>query len=110
VVEGEAVKDTPTRAFFPGYVAPALLVLLALINLLTGRAYWPRRGGSLAVFTDGWRVCGSILLEAGLATGLFAWYVLANDDRREHLSQPLLGVAVVTAIVGVALFGYGFLA
>ena len=103
------MKDTPTRAFFPGYIVPGLLMLLVLINLLTRSAYWPRRRGSIAVFTDGWRVSGSILLEVGLASGLFAWYILANDDRREHLSQPLLGVSVLVAILGVALFGYGFL-
>jgi hypothetical protein len=46
-------KDTPTRAFFPGYVAPALLGALVLVNLLTRAAYWPARRGRLAVFTDG---------------------------------------------------------
>jgi hypothetical protein len=52
---------------------------------------------------------GTILLEVGLASGLFAWYVLASDDRREHLAQPIVGIAVLVAIVGLALFGYGFL-
>jgi hypothetical protein len=106
--EAEAVKDTPVRAFFPGYVAPALLMLLALVNVVTRRAYWPKRHGPIAVYTDGWRVCGSVALEVGLAVGLFAWYTLANDDRREHLAQPMLGVGVLMAVLGLALFGYGF--
>jgi hypothetical protein len=87
-------KDSSPQAFFPGYVVPALLGVLILINLLTGRAYWPRRHGSIAVYTDGWRFGGTILLEAGIAAGLFAWYVLANDERRDHLNQPALGLAV----------------
>jgi hypothetical protein len=103
------LKDSPTRAFFPGYVVPALLSLLVVINLVTGRAYWPRRGGSLTIFTDGWRVSGSVLLEVGVALGLFAWYVLANDDQREHLASPLLGTAVLVAMAGLAVFGYGFM-
>jgi hypothetical protein len=102
-------KDTPTRAFFPGYVVPVLLGVLVIVNLLTHTAYWPARRGMLMVFTDVWRVSGTILLEVGLAAGLFALYVLANDDRREHLAQPVVGIAVLVAIVGLALFGYGFL-
>lgn len=104
------MKDTPTRAFFPGYVVPALLALLVAINLVTRSAYWPQRRGPLVVFTDGWRVSGTILLEIGLASGLFAWYILANDDRRQHLAHPILGAAVLVEIVGVALFVYGFFA
>lgn len=102
------MKDTPTRAFFPGYVVPGLLALLVLVNLANRSAYWPQRRGSIVVFTDGWRVAGTVLLEVGLAVGLFAWYVLANDERREHLAQPILAVATLAAVVGLALLGYGF--
>ncbi|OJW22678.1 MAG: hypothetical protein BGO49_01480 [Planctomycetales bacterium 71-10] len=102
------MKDSPTQAVFPGYVVPALLSLLAFVNLWTGGAYWPKRRSGISVFTDGWRVSGSILLELGVAAGLFAWYVLANDDRRESLAQPVLGASILAAVAGLGLFGYGF--
>ncbi len=102
------MKDTPTRAFFPGSIVPALLVVLAAIQFATRSAYWPQRRGWLAVYTDGWRVSGTILFELGLASGFFAWFVLANDERREYLARPILIAAILVTIFGLALFGYGF--
>lgn len=99
-------KDTAARAFFPGYVVPAALALLVLYNLWTGAVYWPRgryRGGGFEVWTDRWTFWGTILAKLGFAAGLYAWYVLANDDRRERLALPIATAGLVAALIGVVM-------
>lgn len=103
------MKDTPTRAFVPGVVVPAVLALLALFNLVTGKAIYPTRRGLWTIYTDRYRVWGAILLEIAVAAGCFAWYVLANDDEREHLAQPIVALSVVVAVAGLVLAVLGFI-
>lgn len=103
------MKDTPTRAFFPGVILPAALVLLVVFNLVTGQAIYPARRKLLTVYTDTYRLAGAVLIEVAVAAGCFAWYTLANDDEREHLALPVVGVSVVVSVVGLVLVVIGFL-
>lgn len=102
------MKDTPTEAFFPGFVLPAALALLVAFNLITGKAIYPARGTLLTVYTHTCRVAGAVLVEVVFATGRFSWYVLANNERSEHLALPIVGVSVVVALVGLVLVVLGF--
>jgi uncharacterized membrane protein len=101
-------KDTASRAFFPGYVVPALLGVIVLVNLAWWRVYWPMKGGTLTTYSDRWRVSGTILLKVGIAVGLYAWYVLANDASKERFALPILRISTVVAMLGLCLFAYGF--
>jgi hypothetical protein len=103
------VKDTPTRAFFPGVVVPAILVLLVLFNLVSGKAIYPARHTLVTVYTDTYRVAGAIVLEIAFAAGCFAWYFLANDEEHEHLALPIVAVSVLVAAVGLVVVVIGFL-
>ena len=102
-------KDTAARAFFPGYILPGALALLVAVNFWTGAVYWPRgqrRGWS--VLTDRWTFWGTILMKLSIGVACYAWYVLANDNRREHQAQPIMAGAVAVAILGLVMVAAGF--
>lgn len=103
-------KDTEARAFFPGYVLPAALALLILYNLWTGNVYWPQRGyqRGWAAHPERWTFWGTILMKLGTGASLYAWYVLANDSRREHLARPIVVASVAAACLGLVMVAAGF--
>lgn len=103
-------KDSAARAFFPGYVIPCALGFVILWNFWTGNVYWPHRG-----YRQGWvahperfTFWGTILMKAGIAAALYAWYVLANDDRREHRAIPIMRAGAAAACLGLVMVYLGF--
>jgi hypothetical protein len=103
------MKNDPLRVWL-GEIVPTLLFLLVVINVATGRIWWPDRGPNLlTVYTKLPVVIGVIMLKLGFAGGLFSWYLLAEFDRTEHLALPGLSISIACAGLGCLLFIVGFL-
>ena len=99
-------KDPPQRVLWVGWVVPAILVGLAIMNFWTGRVYWLAGRGAaqgLISFTDPMRFWGIVALKLGLATATFSWHVLANYPKHDQRAGPL-------AIAGIAVAAAGFIA
>ena len=94
---GDGRHDSENQVLSMGIIAPCLLVLWALINLATGRAYLPTRGHWI-LFTDLWGVSVLAGVKLGTALAFFGWYYLANRERWERWAE-LVTVAGLGAIV-----------
>ncbi len=97
------VKDQPVTVIFLGIILPAAIMVLVIVNAVTGRVYWLGQGCTVQVFTDGWRVVGTILLKTGFALGLASWFLLANMQRTMKYAHPGIALSVVFAVTGVIL-------
>jgi hypothetical protein len=84
-------------------VVPAAIMVLVIVNVVIGRVYWLGQGCTVQVFTDGWRIVGTILLKIGFALGLASWFLLANIERTMKYARPGIAFSVVFAATGVIL-------
>ena len=107
-------KDSPDRRYSFGFVVPGLILLIVVLNLITGKVYTPRRFvvtfPLLAAYTDAWRFWGVVLLKLGMAAGMFTWFILANYEKCERWYVPVLIGSVSVAVVGLVLYAFGFFA
>lgn len=103
-----AFKDTPSDAVFLGGVVPGLIMCIVAFNVATGRVYWPCRSGMVEVYTDVWRVTGTIAFKAGIALALFSWYLLANLKRTGRYAELCLAGSIAIAVLGLVACGIGF--
>lgn len=103
-----AFKDTPGNAVFFGGVVPGLILCVVAFNVATGRVYWPGRGEVVVVYTDVWRVAGTIAFKSGIALALFSWYLLANLKRAGRYAELYLAGSIVIAVLGLVVCGIGF--
>ena len=97
------VKDQPVMVVLLGVVVPAAIIVLVIVNVVIGRVYWLGQGCTVQVFTDGWRIVGTILLKIGFALGLASWFLFGNAERTMKFAQPGIALSVVLAIIGVIL-------
>ena len=108
-------EPRPTTGFV-GFVIPAALAVDAIWNLVAGEVWLgPDRGlrgkvagGLFWAYCDPWRVCGAFTFKFGIATGLCAWYGLANFGQWDRFVNPLLGAAIALTFGGFISFAVGF--
>jgi hypothetical protein len=107
-------KDSPDRIPVLGFVVPGLIVVIVLVNLITGKVYVPRRFvvtfPLLVAYKDSWRFWGVVLLKVGVTAGMFSWFVLANYERWEKWYLRVIIIGLCAAILGTTLFAVGFFA
>ncbi|HNQ22112.1 MAG TPA: hypothetical protein PKK06_03360 [Phycisphaerae bacterium] len=117
----DSQKDSPAAELLGGMIAPALLVLLAVFNLVKGEVYWPiikeaytsrgefrvAAGGLLAATSLPWAFWETVLMKLGFAGVLFSWHFLANHTRMERWTYPvgIAGAIVALAGMGIAVVG-----
>lgn len=94
------IRDEPPQVIWLGVIAPVLLLLWAIWNLVVGKAYWPDRHG-LVEFTDMASVACVIGMKTGAAVGAFGWFYLANHSRTQRSALPV-------TIAGFLLCGAAF--
>jgi hypothetical protein len=100
-------KDSRGKVVFLGAVVPGAIMALVIVNAVTGRVYWIGQG-EIYIFTDAWRVVGTILLKSGFALGLVAWFLFANVERVMKLARPCMFLSVAMTLVGILFCGIGF--
>jgi hypothetical protein len=107
-------KDSPDQIPVLGFIVPGLILVIVVVNLITGKVYVPRRFvvtfPLLIAYKDSWRFWGVVLLKMGMAAGMFSWFVLANYDRLEKWYLRVIIVSLCAAVLGVTLFAVGFFA
>jgi len=103
-----AFKDTPGNVVLLGGVVPGLIGCVVAVNLAAGRVWWVWRGG-VEVYTDPWRLAGTVAFKAGIALALFSWYLLANLKRAGRYAELCLAGSITVAALGVVLCVVGFL-
>jgi hypothetical protein len=108
---GKMEKDTQDQIPFWGFIVPAIILIVVLVNLVSGKVYWPASrahpGQIVVVYADRYRFWGTILFEFGMAVGIFAWYGAANYSKTERAALPLLLNSIGIAIGGLILFSIG---
>ena len=102
-------KDSTPRVVCAGILLPVAMVALVLFNAIASRVYWPARG-EINVFTDAWRVTGTIVLKLGFALAFVSWFLFANLERTEGFVEPCLAISVIACVTGLALCLVPFLA
>ncbi|HUW56781.1 MAG TPA: hypothetical protein VMZ92_09105 [Planctomycetota bacterium] len=100
-------KDTPGNVIFLGGVVPGLILCLVAVNLATGCVWWPSRSG-IEVYTDLWRVAGTVGFKTGIAAAFVSWHLLANLKRAGRYAELCLAGSIVVAAVGLVLCVIGF--
>ena len=108
----EGFKDRPSDIFWLGILTPGAILLLVAFNVVAWRVYWPAERGTAAlieVYTDTWRVVGTVLMKTGLAGALVSWYLLANLKQTERTAELWLALSIVLVVAGLVAVVVGFL-
>ena len=96
-----------------GLLLPLLLVILIIVNLVTGKAWVPEllddfNPRLFNTFTRPLTVFGIILIKAGLSAGFFVWFWVANRKRFDQHIILLQTISIGIAALGVILLIVSF--
>ncbi len=102
------IKDAISATVHLRFGAPIVLVVLTVVNLLTGQVWWPaERGAPMLIraytLSQPWQFWGTVSTQVGVALSVFGWYVLGEHDRFQR-------VALRVTLVGLGLVALGLLA
>lgn len=86
-----------------GVLVPALMVLLVIVNLATGKVWIPASRSGLLEVTNPLIVSGFVLLKLACALGLFQWHWVANRQAFDPYVLPLQITAVLLGIIGIGI-------